>query len=77
MGELISRQGQRWIPVKERMPVGEERVIVSCHDDAGDTGFDYVSVGWTTRDSMYWIVEDEINYYVCAWMPFPEPYKEE
>ena len=74
--ELPSVQEQRWIPVQERMPLGDELVIVSCHDDSGDTNFDYVSVGWVTRDGKYWVVENEANYYVCAWMPLPDPYKE-
>ena len=71
-----SVQEQQWIPVSEKIPNGQELVIVSCHDTLGDTSFDYTSSGWTTTDGEYWIVDNEINHFVVAWMPLPEPYKE-
>lgn len=75
--ELPSAQPeQRWIPCSERLPAGQEEVIVSCCDDAGDSRFDYTASGWVTTDGEYWIVDNEINHYVIAWMPLPEPYKE-
>lgn len=75
--QLPSVQEQRWIPVTERLPNGQEEVIVSCHDTSGDGSFDYTSSGWTTTDGEYWIVDNEINHFVVAWMPLPEPYKGE
>ena len=66
---------QRWIPCSEKMPRGEVEVIVSCHDNSGDTPFNYSSCGFTTTDGEYWIVDNEINYHVIAWMPLPEPYR--
>ena len=66
-----------WIPCKEKLPNGQTEVIVSCHDDSGDTPFDYTSWGWMTTDGEYWIVDNEINNFVVAWLPFPESYKEE
>lgn len=66
---------QRWIPVSEKMPNGQELVIVSCHDTSGDTSFDYTSSAWTTTDGEYWIVDNEINPYVVAWMELPTPWK--
>ena len=66
-----------WIPVTERLPNGQEEVIVSCCDTSGDGSYNYTSCGWTTRDGEYWIVDNEINYFVIAWMPLPEPYKGE
>lgn len=65
----------QWIPCSFAMPRGQDEVVVSCHDDSGDTPFDYVSWGFTTTDGEYWIVDNEINNYVVAWMPLPPSYK--
>ena len=69
----------QWIPCSERLPHGSysDLVNVSIHDDSGDTPFDYTSCGWVTTDGEYWIVDNEINNHVVAWMPLPEPYKGE
>lgn len=67
----------KWIPVSERLPNGQTEVIVSCCDDSGDSKYNYTSCGWMTRDGEYWIVDNEINYYVNAWMPLPEPWRGE
>lgn len=66
----------RWIPCSERLPHGScsDLVNVSIHDDSGDTPFDYTSCGWVTTDGEYWIVDNEINNHVIAWMPLPKPY---
>ena len=66
---------QRWIPCSERLPESRETVVVSVRDETGDTSYDYTSHGWLTTDKEYWIVDDEINNYVVAWMPLPEPYR--
>ena len=66
-----------WIPCDKRLPKGQELVNVSCHDDSGDTAYDYSSCGWVTPDGEYWIVDNEINSFVVAWMPLPKPYKGE
>lgn len=67
----------QWIPCSERLPHGScsDLVNVSIHDDSGDTPFDYTSCGWVTTDGEYWIVDNEINNHVVAWMPLPEPWK--
>ena len=67
----------RWIPCSERLPDDRTEVIVSCHDDSGDTPFDYTSCGWMITDGEYWIVDNDINNFVVAWMPLPKPYKGE
>lgn len=68
-----------WIPCSERLPHGScsDLVNVSIHDDSGDTPFDYTSCGWVTTDGEYWIVDNEINNHVIAWMPLPKPYRGE
>ena len=66
---------EQWILCDEKLPIGQELVIVSCHDDVGDTPFDYTSCGWVTTNGEYWIVDNEINRHVIAWMPLPKPYK--
>lgn len=57
-------------------PTTEEEVLVSCLDDSGDTPFYYTSTGWLTPNNEYWIVNNEINRDVVAWMPLPDPYEE-
>ena len=70
--------GTHWISCKDRLPHGScsDLVNVSIHDDSGDTPFDYTSCGWVITDGEYWIVDNEINNHVIAWMPLPEAYKE-
>ena len=66
---------QRWIPVSESLPPSREEVNVSVCDETGDTRYNYTSHGWLTTDKEYWIVDNEINNYVVAWMPLPEPWE--
>ena len=56
-------------------PPAEEEVLVSCLDESGDTPFSYTSTGWVTPNHEYWIVNNEINRNVVAWMPLPDPYE--
>ena len=66
---------QQWIPCSERLPGDDEEVIVSCTDDSGDYSLDYTTVGWHYKG--LWVVNNERSYFVRAWMPLPEPYKED
>lgn len=66
-----------WHRVEDELPRGQELVIVAVKDTAGDTPFWYTTCGWITTDGEYWIVDNEICDYVVAWMPLPEPPKEE
>ena len=63
----------KWIPCSERLPKARTEVVVSYTDDSGDRR--YTSSGWLNKE--YWIVDYEINNFVVAWMPLPEPYREE
>lgn len=67
----------RWIPCKERLPEDEEEVIVSVRDDSGDNTLDYSSCGWYACAGDFWVVDNEPNYHVVAWMPLPKPWKGE
>ncbi len=66
-----------WIPCSERLPNSQTEVIVSCRDDSADTIYRYTTSGWITTNGEYWIIDNEINPYVVAWMPLPEPYRGE
>lgn len=70
-----------WIHVSERLPDKRATVIVSCIDNSGDTLFSYTACGYWVGvlpdDDPTWIVDDEINYHVVAWMPLPEPWEGE
>lgn len=67
----------KWIPVTEKLPWTDTNVLVMVLDDSGDTSWGYTSVGWLTPNGKYWVVDGELCYGVVAWMPLPEPWKEE
>lgn len=64
-----------WIPCSTALPKDEEEVIVSIHDDSGDYACDYTSSGWYAAAGEFWVVDNETNMRVTAWMPLPEPWK--
>ena len=69
----------RWIPCKERLPQEDELVLVTDY-----AGCQHV---WNITRTVFGYLgglcwENECGYYVelddaVAWMPLPEPYKEE
>ena len=69
---------QRWIPVSERLPkeneyIGNVRKYYLIQDEYGDMHVAYLNnVGWIHMDSF-----KAIHSEVIAWMPLPEPYKED
>ena len=68
----------RWIPCSERLPKENEYIGDVCkyylvQDEYGDMHVAHLSnVGWIPMDSLKAIGDE-----VIAWMPLPQPYKEE
>lgn len=65
-----------WYNVKDKLPIVGDLVIVSICDTSGDTSHNYTSVGWYSGYDDKWVIDNEFNNYVYAWMPLPEPSKE-
>lgn len=57
-----------WIPVSERLPDKEERILVTVWGDVDVAWRDKYGI-WESDEYMY--EKDDIT----AWMPLPEPYK--
>ena len=60
---------QRWIPVSKKMP--KPRIDVWCNSDMGQM------VGYYDEYAETWYGRDYMELIVTAWMPLPEPYREE
>lgn len=60
-----------WIPVAERLPDNQQRVIVKCKGCPTVIGWIMHGRWHTDFGCMY------KEYDVIAWQPLPEPYKEE
>lgn len=68
-----------WIKFPDQQPSCDTPYIVSIRDDSGDSVRHYTDVGWRSSSFLQdnaWIVDNEVNYNVEAWMFMPEPYKE-
>jgi len=57
-----------WVPVKERLPE-KETYVIACFEDGFITGVEF------GEDGEWELWQDSGD--VVAWMPLPEPYKEE
>lgn len=61
---------REWISVSEEQP--KEKYYCLCCDEEG-----YITIGYFSVLSKEWcFVDSEIDIDVIAWMPLPEPYKE-
>ena len=63
---------QRWIPCSERLPDDDRTKVVTLANGNAEAGY-YSNGDW-------WCIGDTIsleNPIVIAWMPLPEPYREE
>lgn len=70
-GEIYDIDYSRWIPVSERYPEEEGEDYLVCYDD-----------GTIRIRNLYFTVVDNEPYFeygqgIVAWMPLPEPYKQE
>lgn len=85
---LMEQGRQRWIPCSERLPEKGKDVLVTRHYDGsadGNKSCRYVEIadlGGCDDEVAWHSYSDEYkmhprNHRVIAWMPLPEPYKEE
>lgn len=69
-----------WIPVSERLPDGQGFYLVSVGAPYKTVRvYEYKPCEWYENENL-WKKEDGsycLNWFVEAWMPLPEPYREE
>ena len=69
----------KWIPVSERLPETDDIMLVTYIDDRD--GEDTIWLGWHEMENIWYIDGfahgGEYGNRVIAWMPLPEPYKED
>lgn len=72
---LPSAQSEpQWISVSEGLPKKDGRYQVTRHDDVTNTEF--IDILWYEKNT-WWNRQATGDYAVTAWMPLPEPYREE
>lgn len=65
----------KWIPVSERLPNDDELVLITLTDKLNYTT---VTLGCYSHTEGWAMVEEYLEYLKpTAWMPRPEPYKED
>ena len=78
--KVRAENGDGWIPVKERLP--EEHDYKSCYEVADGavlwTNEDgLVGMGYYYESTKRWSDINDCPISVIAWMPLPEPYRED
>lgn len=68
---------QRWIPVSERLPDEYEYVLLCDIEPDEDTGYSRMAVGWLEDGKICCWDDRATRDEFVAWMPLPEPYKED
>ena len=68
--DVPERNVEKWIPVTERLPEDERYVLVTTVN--GD-----VTEAKYWQKERFWVLKGLAIMNVTAWMPLPEPYREE
>lgn len=88
---ILPEQHGDWVSVKDRLPKEDTDVLISYRYKEGEGDTSHVDIDITSYGQMYfggrevagkkyWRAPFEYflsNYEVIAWMPLPEPYREE
>lgn len=70
--ELEYKEAERqWIPISERLPDMHDEVLVTARGEVSIAWL-YVDGKWRSNDMPQPMFKD-----IIAWMPLPEPYREE
>lgn len=91
--EVLNRMppAQQWIPCSERLPEEDTEVLISYRYKEGEGDTDHVNIDITSYGTVCFGGREihtlkewrqpfdyfHANYEVIAWMPLPEPYKED
>ena len=72
----IKMNEERWIPVEERLPEEDERVMISTKNEVVKEGIYIEKYGYAMRKGFFTEYCFEDLQDVTAWQPLPEPYGE-
>lgn len=79
----VTPKEQRWIPVSEKLPEDDVYVLLTVRRmDDSYNHVPFISTGYISwNHQCWWCAHDgnckDANIDVLAWMPLPEPYREE